>query len=1135
MNWKRYLTILLLLPFLCNITLLSAQESPQAKIISLHGRVEHLAALLKEWKIAQILQNLFMRDRVKTFIDSRTAILFIDETQVRLRGGAELTIRSEKRKDRRVSIIELAKGEGWFRKKNRATDLRIATPAATAAIRGSEINIRVDESGETVLTVLEGMVSFFNEFGSIFVYPGEEATARPGEAPTKRAILNPEDAVQWVLYYPTAFSWHDLMENDISEPVLEGFRYLRGGQPGESLELFEALLQEDAWARIGASMAYLELGAIEKARSVLQEPFPVSLEPDSLAQLASISLSIGDLEKGRSDIERALEIDPGSLRPRVLLSTVELIQNNKQGARRHAQEALSAHPGSVSANIVAGEAEQAFFDLKAALYYYNRALSIDPKEIRALVNRARIRFGSGYTAEAQRDSEKASALSPRDAQVRSLSGFIRLALGDRKGAHDDFKQAVASDPNFGEPHLGLGLLSFKQNKQEEGLWELLIATLLDPKISLYQSYLGKAYYQLLRFDEALDVLDTAKRLDPRDPSPWLYTSVIYQDLNRQVDAIDSLSTAIAMNDNRAVYRSRLLLDRDLATKNVSLAAVYRELGFESRGVYEALNSLSRDLTNSSAHLLLANLFGYLPDRLQAQTSEFLQYLLYAPVNRNSFYSFNEYAALFEQPFFSLSFWLEGGYPYYGDVQATSRSGDERFAHLAMFRFLGEEGARPDDFDRRYFGVFQSKIALKASTDLAFQISLLIDNEGANETKVKTFGEGTEHAVDITAPNDNPDPNEYLEALDVEMLLGLKSHSSVDSVFTSAFQFMSSDSLSGNPDVPEIPGVGYENELLWQAYDLQLQHVFRLFNNHQFIFGGEGYLRNISFDTEWTFNGITVDSSSDTTRDLGTAFWLWDSWQVFRFLNATVGLRYQRDVGESITSDDTYSYSGFYPLIGLTLGIGDHAVLRAAAFRRLNARLFGAKISPTTVAGFVLERNEINYTRRDEADLSLEMSWPRFFQMNHFYYRKVELPPITGSDLPEPETLGANNSFNLILTRNFSFLAENQLTYSRTDQYDEVSDQVRAGLTFTHPAGITIKAVNSVVITRYPETDIEEFKDDLYNLIDLEFSYELANKSGTLNVKVTNLLDQDFSQFTEVLLLNRTKPYRRISFIFRLTP
>ena len=53
----------------------------------------------------------------------------------------------------------------------------------------------------------------------------------------------------------------------------------------------------------------------------------------------------------------------------------------------------------------------------------------------------------------------------------------------------------------------------------------------------------------------------AKELDPNDPTPWFYDAIRLQTENRPVEALRNIERSIELNDNRAVYRSRLLLDR----------------------------------------------------------------------------------------------------------------------------------------------------------------------------------------------------------------------------------------------------------------------------------------------------------------------------------------------------------------------------------------------------------------------------------------------------------------------------------------------------------------------------------------------------------------------------------------------
>ena len=62
----------------------------------------------------------------------------------------------------------------------------------------------------------------------------------------------------------------------------------------------------------------------------------------------------------------------------------------------------------------------------------------------------------------------------------------------------------------------------------------------------------------------------AKELDPKDPTPWFYDAIAKQTTNRPVEALQDMQKAIELNDNRAVYRSRLLLDSDLAARSAAL-------------------------------------------------------------------------------------------------------------------------------------------------------------------------------------------------------------------------------------------------------------------------------------------------------------------------------------------------------------------------------------------------------------------------------------------------------------------------------------------------------------------------------------------------------------------------------------
>jgi tetratricopeptide (TPR) repeat protein len=796
----------------------------------MQGRVEHTATRQTLWVAAALRQPLFVLDRVRTLATSRAAILFVDETQVRLNAGAMLTVQEVRRPMGNATMLDLTTGEGWFRTKNPASGLTVKTPAATAAIRGTEINVAVGLDEEVVLTVVEGAAEFFNEFGRVTATVGEQAVARPGQAPVLRTMLNPVDAVQWALYYPAALRWNEWPAAAREGTGRAGFEKLRAGDPVGALTAWQNTSPGDPWVALGMAAAMTRLGRLDEARAALDGmspgPHAPELDQATRAQQAALGLASGDVVSARRALDAALAEDPMALRPLVLQASLALTTNRRADARAAVERAFAAHPDSVAALVAAAEVAQSEFDLARARGYLDRALALDANDVAALINRARLRFGTDDTRGAGDDVTKAVSIPPDDPQVRSLSGFIKLSQGDADSAEADLLLAVAGDAAFGEPHLALGLLEFKRRRVGAGLERMLTATLLEAKVSLYQSYLGKAYYQARRFPEGLAALATAKVLDPRDPTPWLYSSLFERDQNRQTAALDELRNAIARNGNRAVYRSRLLLDRDEATANVSIAEVYRQLGFESWGASEALKSVETDLTNASAHLFLGETYGLLPDRTQALASEPLQFFLYSPVNRNSFNTFSEYTALLEQPYRSMSLVGGLGEPERSRATAISRSGNERFAHYAFIEQNREEGARPDEGDVSTHLFGQAKVAFTEKSDVFLGVSDYSTDYGQDRETVQSFGLDSPTPVLVRAFHTERDPNGRNRLDDLEGILGFKHAWQAGSALTAALQAEEFNTEDSKPDGLRSACYGYELEPFSARSDYTLSFPHR---------------------------------------------------------------------------------------------------------------------------------------------------------------------------------------------------------------------------------------------------------------------------------------------------------------------
>ena len=186
-----------------------------------------------------------------------------------------------------------------------------------------------------------------------------------------------------------------------------------------------------------------------------------------------------------------------------------------------------------------------------------------------------------------------------------MKGFLAAAGRRWEYATNSFNKAISLDGALGQAWLGRGLVRLRNGERAGGRADLQTAAALEPNRSLLRSYLGKAFDNEKAVANAEKELRLAKALDERDPTPWLYSALVLRQELYYNDAVSELEKSVELNDNRQVYRSRLLLDEDRAVRNANLATIYRDAGMEDVSVREAARGVIADYANYSAHLFLA--------------------------------------------------------------------------------------------------------------------------------------------------------------------------------------------------------------------------------------------------------------------------------------------------------------------------------------------------------------------------------------------------------------------------------------------------------------------------------------------------------------------------------------------------
>jgi ferric-dicitrate binding protein FerR (iron transport regulator) len=142
--------------------------------------------------------QLFEWDVVRTDPGSQALIDIQDGIQVALNENSVLRVLTRWEKAKGITrIFRLQQGEIWVKTGAGPKPLEVETPVATAAVRETEFNIRVLDDGQTILTVIQGVVEFGTAFGTCPIRSSTVSYGVRGKRCTKPEPTDVKPAVAW--------------------------------------------------------------------------------------------------------------------------------------------------------------------------------------------------------------------------------------------------------------------------------------------------------------------------------------------------------------------------------------------------------------------------------------------------------------------------------------------------------------------------------------------------------------------------------------------------------------------------------------------------------------------------------------------------------------------------------------------------------------------------------------------------------------------------------------------------------------------------------------------------------------------------------------------------------------------------
>jgi tetratricopeptide (TPR) repeat protein len=1055
-----------------------------SKVVSLQGRVLVKRRDDNDWKPARLSQALFAGDSIRVQANSRAGIVLSNDAVLRLDQNTTLVFTQIEKPS--TFIFRILKGAASFFS-HRPRSLKILTPFVNGVVEGTEFFISVDTE-QTRIELFEGRIRAENPFGELQLAKGQGAAASEGSPPQRRALVRPRESVQWALYYPPV-------------PTL-GL-----DQASEALE---------------SSLTLFNQGRISEAIDALSRVETHARDVHFFVLHAALLLNVGRVHTAMGNIERALVLDPDNGDAAALQAIINVVQNRQSDALAAAQQAVQKSPRSAAAHIALSYAHQASFALSEALQAAQAAVTYATKNGTAWARLAELQLSTGALSHAISSARKAVALNPNTARAYTVLGFSYLTQIKTSKARDAFNQAVVLDSAAPLPRLGLGLAIIRDGNLARGRGQIEIAAALDPTNALIRSYLGKAYFDEKRHPRDGKQYEIAKSLDPYDPTPWFYDAIRKQTLNRPVEALQDLQKSIELNDNRAVYRSRLLLDEDLAARSAGLGRIYNDLDFQHLALLQVYRSLEADSTNYSAHRLLADTYAAKPRHEIARVSELLQSQLFQPLNLTPIQarlaeaetlsfegvgpaspSFNEYNPLFlrDRLAFQAGGLIGGKGTWGGDITGAGIF-DKVSASCGAFRYQSDGFRVNNDTSQELLDLFiQGALTPKTSLQGEYHYS---QNEYGDLSQ-NFDGEFSE------AQRDKRD--------DIKTRLGARH------VFSPQFEiigsYIHSNWESIQDDIYDVfPGT------LHQKTKGDLYEARADWRSDRFgLVAGFSYMDGTLFE-DWRielFPGFEVpfidDVETDFKRDKVYAY---SNLSITNKATLMIGLSADSiEVGSQIDRDQ------LNPKLGLTLHPYSGTTLRLAAFRVLTSTYeFKQTIEPTQVAGFNQFFDDLDASEVSAFGAAVDQTFTkRLFGGLEYLFRDLEVPQFEVSPLRAIfNDWVEQTGLVYIGWAPVDLLALRvEYHYERFDREDNPmglgivdidTQRVPISLSVFHPSGLSCRTSATYF---YQEGEFERrstdssFKDsDNFWIWDAEVSYRLPKRWGRISVGVKNLMDEEFN-------------------------
>ncbi|MBV9471129.1 MAG: tetratricopeptide repeat protein, partial [Abitibacteriaceae bacterium] len=432
----------------------------------------------------------------------------------------------------------------------------INTRPVNAGARGTEFVLRLISEDTTEVTVTEGSVDFYNEYGQVLVNVDERSVAHFGQRPEPPHKVDVTGLVEWTaetsglpvefetpftalgpahlevakLQYESALNANPAAGNITTIHFHLGEIYYDSGAYSAATEQFAQVVRQEPQntaAIMALGRSKWRQGNIPGAIEAYQQA--LKLSPTAPAPRIYLALAYLSQQEDPQDVQAtqntqqaaALAKARGILEPvrddpmgRAVLGLIELHQGHTTQAKQQLLTATQQAPRLYQAKPLLALAYLTDNQLPQAITTAEEAVRLQPYSAQAQGTLGMVDFFGQRPKEASRAAKQAVQLDPLSPFALLTQGRILLANLEVDEARQAFQQAQALAPHLAIIPNELGAVYVRLDMLPKAEQSYRRAIELSPNFATAYAALGKVLYQRGRKSEAISVLQAALHLEP---------------------------------------------------------------------------------------------------------------------------------------------------------------------------------------------------------------------------------------------------------------------------------------------------------------------------------------------------------------------------------------------------------------------------------------------------------------------------------------------------------------------------------------------------------------------------------------------------------------------------------------------